>query len=97
MDGWVADGLGVVAGLLSTVSFVPQVLKAVREGDTGAISLRMYAVTVTAFTLWTGYGVLTGQWVLILFNLLSLGLSGTILGLKLRQARTEAGRHRTAP
>ena len=87
MDGWLASVLGVVAGVLSTASFVPQVLKALREGDTGAISLRMYCVTVTAFTLWTIFGILTGQWVLIVFNLLSLGLSGTILLLKLRERR----------
>lgn len=87
MESWTADALGVVAGLLSTSSFVPQVLKAVREGDTGAISLRMYLVTVTAFTLWTLFGLLTRQWVLIVFNLLSLGLSGTILVLKWRNDR----------
>lgn len=91
MQGWAADALGVVAGVLSTASFVPQVIKALREGDTGAISLRMYAVTVTAFTLWTAFGFFTGQWVLIVFNLLSLGLSGTILVLKLRGSSRSAG------
>ena len=44
--------LGSIAGLLSTSSFVPQVMKAIREGDTAAISKRMYMVTVTAFVLW---------------------------------------------
>ena len=91
MDGWLTNGLGVAAGLLSTASFVPQVIKAWREGDTEAISLRMYVVTVTALALWTAYGALIGQWVMIVFNLLSLGLSGTILGLKLRAGRATSG------
>src|SRR3712207_6003471 len=38
--------LGLVAGCCTAGSFVPQVLKAWREGDTGAISKRMYTLTV---------------------------------------------------
>ena len=87
MEGWLPTALGTVAGLLSTSSFVPQVLKAWREGDTDAISKRMYIVTVTAFVLWTAYGFVIGGLPLIVFNALSLVLSGTILALKLRDDR----------
>jgi MtN3 and saliva related transmembrane protein len=87
MEGWLPTALGTVAGLLSTSSFVPQVLKAWREGDTDAISKRMYIVTVTAFVLWTAYGFVIGSLPLIVFNALSLVLSGTILALKLRDDR----------
>jgi MtN3 and saliva related transmembrane protein len=82
--------LGSLAGLLSTSSFVPQVIKAVREGDTGAISKRMYIVTVTAFVLWIAYGFAIGASPLIIFNSLSLLLSGTILVLKMRNDRRAA-------
>lgn len=84
MEGWLPTALGTIAGLLSTVSFVPQVVKAIRDGDTGAISKRMYIVTVTAFVLWIGYGFVIGAMPLIIFNSLSLSLSGTILFLKIR-------------
>jgi MtN3 and saliva related transmembrane protein len=87
METWLPTALGTVAGLLSTASFVPQVVKAVREGDTGAISKRMYVVTVTAFVLWTTYGFLIGSPPLVIFNALSLVLSGTILILKLKHER----------
>jgi MtN3 and saliva related transmembrane protein len=87
MEGWLRTALGTVAGLLSTSSFVSQVLKAWREGDTDAISKRMYIVTVTAFVLWTAYGFVIGSLPLIVFNALSLVLSGTILALKLRDDR----------
>ena len=84
MQGGVwATVIGTVAGILSTTSFVPQVLKAWREG-TESISQRMYMVTVSAFTLWTIYGFVIGSWPVIVFNALSLILSGTILVLKLR-------------
>jgi MtN3 and saliva related transmembrane protein len=91
MADWLPTFLATIAGILSTSSFVPQVLKAWRERDTAAISKRMYLVTVTAFVLWSAYGFLIGAWPLIVFNLLSLGLSGTILVLKLRNERGGTG------
>jgi MtN3 and saliva related transmembrane protein len=84
MEGWMPTLLGTVAGILSTLSFVPQVLKAWKEGNTEAISKKMYLVTVSAFVLWTIYGFVIGSFPLIIFNTLSLILSGTILVLKLR-------------
>lgn len=62
MDLSLASLVGIVAGLCSTSSFVPQVLKAWREGDTEAISKRMYIVTVSAFSLWIFYGVMIESW-----------------------------------
>src|SRR5918998_388074 len=89
--GWLPLILGTIAGLLSTFSFVPQVIKAWREGHTEAISKRMYMVTVSAFTLWTIYGFVIGSMPIIIFNILSLVLSATILILKLRsQAASNA-------
>ncbi len=84
MADWLPTFLATVAGILSTSSFVPQVLKAWREGNTEAISKRMYIVTVSAFVLWTIYGFVIGSFPIIVFNILSLVLSATILVLKLR-------------
>lgn len=96
MSAWLPTILATVAGLLSTASFVPQVLKAWRERDTAAISKRMYVVTVTAFALWSLYGLLIGAAPLIVFNLFSLGLSGTILVLKIRHGREAAREGKSA-
>ena len=99
MEGWLPTVLGTIAGLLSTFSFVPQVVKAWREGNTEAISKRMYIVTVSAFTLWTVYGFVIGSMPIIIFNILSLVLSATILVLKLRSrpSETTASTGRTEP
>ena len=90
MEGWLPTILATIAGILSTSSFVPQVLKAWRERDTRSISKHMYMVTVTAFVLWTAYGYLIGSWPVMIFNLLSLGLSATILILKIRNDRSRS-------
>ena len=97
MGQWLPTILATVAGILSTASFVPQVLKAWKERDTAAISKRMYMVTVTAFILWSTYGFMIGSWPLIVFNLLSLCLSGSILFLKIRNDRHEARETSGAP
>ena len=86
-ESWLATMLGTIAGLLSMTSFVPQVLKAWREGDTAAISKRTYIINSTSFVLWTIFGFLIWSFPVIVFNALSLGLSATILFLKVRGER----------
>jgi MtN3 and saliva related transmembrane protein len=93
MGGWWITVLGAAAGLCTVGSFVPQVVKAWREGDTNAISLRMYLVLVAGFVLWLGYGLLIGSWPIILVNAGNLVLSAAILRLKLRDSKgTDLGR-----
>lgn len=87
MDPYLPSLVGTVAGLCSTASFLPQLVKVWRADDAQAISKKMYAVTVTAFSLWILYGVLIGSGPIVLFNSLSLLLSGAILALKLRHRR----------
>jgi MtN3 and saliva related transmembrane protein len=85
-----ADGLmftevvGAGAAVCSTASFLPQLIKLVRERTAEAVSLRMYVLTVAAFTLWSIYGIGLGSLPLIASNVVSLALSSAILALKLR-------------
>ncbi len=78
------NSVGVVAAVCSMSSFVPQIVKILREHDAANVSLRMYLVTVTGFTLWAGYGLLIGSWPVAGSNLICLILSAAILVLKLR-------------
>jgi MtN3 and saliva related transmembrane protein len=89
MSAWWVTALGTVAGLCTTGSFVPQVVKVWREGDTRAISLRMYVVLTAGFVLWLGYGLTLGSWPIVAFNAANLVLSAVILRLKLREGRND--------
>lgn len=80
----IANVIGTGAALCSMASFIPQILKIRRERDASSVSLRMYAVTVTGFSLWIAYGVMIGSWPVIGSNLVCLVLSATILVLKWR-------------
>jgi len=79
--------IGTIAGLCTVTSFMPQLIKAWRLNDTEAISKKMYIVTVTGFSLWIAYGLLIDSLPILIFNAISLVLSGAILVLKLRNRR----------
>jgi MtN3 and saliva related transmembrane protein len=79
--------VGTFAALCSMTSFVPQIVKIWRDRDASEISLRMYLITVTGFSLWTAYGVLTRSWPVAVSNVICLVLSGAILALKWRFSR----------
>jgi MtN3 and saliva related transmembrane protein len=84
MQTWWLTALGLAAGLCTSFSFVPQVLKAWREGDTGAISKRMYMASLIAYGLWIVHGLMIISVPVILFNGVNVVLAGLILAMKLR-------------
>ena len=81
---YIPEIVGAGAALCSMASFVPQIVKMVRERDASSVSLRMYAVTVTGFSLWIAYGVMIGSWPVMAANVVCLVFSATILSLKWR-------------
>lgn len=81
---WLVNGFGVAAGLCSMASFVPQIIKIVRERDASSVSLRMYVVTIAGFGCWVTYGALSGAWPVIASNSVCLVLAITIFALRLR-------------
>lgn len=92
MQTWWLTVLGLAAGLCTSLSFVPQVLKAWREGDTQAISMRMYVASLIAYGLWIGHGLLIASVPVVLFNVINVILAGIILALKLRSLRSAGAR-----
>ncbi|MGD9966035.1 MAG: SemiSWEET family sugar transporter [Hyphomonadaceae bacterium] len=81
---WLINTFGVIAGICSMTSFIPQIVKIVRERDASSVSLRMYAVTTAGFVCWTAYGALSGSWPVTLANAVCLCLVVAILFLRLR-------------
>src|ERR671916_3396101 len=84
MQAWWPTALGLVAGLCTSFSFVPQVLKAWRHGDTEALSKRMYVAALVSYSLWIVHGLMIASTPVILLNVLNLVFAGVVLMLKLR-------------
>ena len=79
--------VGYLASVCSMTSFVPQAWKIIKTGDTAAISMRMYAVTVVGFALWSVFGVMRMEWPIILTNIVCFCLSAFILIMKMLPSR----------
>ena len=76
--------LGLVAGSLTTLSFLPQLVKAWKTRSTHDISFGMLALFSAGLVLWIVYGVIETDVPVIAANSLTLLFVGLILALKLR-------------
>lgn len=76
--------IGFIAAFLTTVSFVPQVVRSIRTRDTKGISLAMYGAFTAGILLWLIYGLIIGEWPVIVANAVTLILCLAVLVLKIR-------------
>jgi MtN3 and saliva related transmembrane protein len=76
--------IGLVAAFCTTVAFVPQVVRTWKNRSTADLSLGMYAFYAVGIFAWLVYGVLIRDLPLIASNAVTLVLSLTMLGFKLR-------------
>ena len=83
MESWGAY-VGALAAFLSSLSYVPQVLKAWPRGSTAALSLTMLVVLTLGLSLWIVYGVIRSDWVIITANAVGASLAGLVLAFKIR-------------
>jgi MtN3 and saliva related transmembrane protein len=88
MPIWWLTALGLAAGLCTSLSFVPQVIKTWRESDTEAIFKRMYIASLIAYGLWIVHGLMIASMPVTLFNALNVVFAGIILVLKLRNLKS---------
>lgn len=79
-----SDVLGHAAAFLTTVSFVPQVLRVVQTKSTKDISLGMFLLMAAGVTLWLIYGLMIMAWPLIFCNGTTILLVLIILYYKVR-------------
>jgi MtN3 and saliva related transmembrane protein len=76
--------VGYVAGTLTTISFVPQVIKAWKMRETRDLSLAMLIFFSIGVLLWTLYGLWSGSLPIIAANVITFFLILVLLFLKLR-------------
>ncbi|WHZ21359.1 MAG: hypothetical protein OJF47_000471 [Nitrospira sp.] len=75
--------IGLLAGTLTTIAFIPQLQQTWRTRSARDVSLGMLLTFTTGVFLWLVYGLLLGALPIILANLITLVLTLAILILKL--------------
>jgi MtN3 and saliva related transmembrane protein len=76
--------LGYLAGALTVLSLWPQVLRVWRTKQSQDLSVRTFALLITAGVMWIVYGILTADWPVIATNAGMVTLNGAILVAKIK-------------
>ncbi len=71
--------IGIIAGVLTTLAVLPQIIKAVKTGKVKDVSPYMFLILCLGVGLWTVYGIMKIDWPIIVTNGVSFVLNGTML------------------
>ena len=79
-----AETIGIIAGILTTSSFLPQIFKAIKTRSAQDLSLWMIGLFITGIGLWLVYGILVNSIAIIGANIITLLFWIILLYLRLR-------------
>lgn len=77
--------IGYLAATLTTVAFLPQVIRLYKTKNTEAISIWMYSIFSMGVFLWLIYGCIIEAWPIVAANAITLLLSLCILWMKINE------------
>ncbi len=84
MSSAIVDAIGTSAAALTTLCWVPQAVKIIRDRDTRAISLPGTTLCVVGVLLWLLYGLAITDGPLIGSSIVTFAVTAIILALKIR-------------
>src|SRR6478735_9390164 len=76
--------IGLAAGMLTTIAFLPQVIKTWKSRSAKDLSLGMFSLFCLGVAMWLAYGILVRDIPVIAANMMTLMLASTLLFFKLR-------------
>jgi MtN3 and saliva related transmembrane protein len=77
------DIIGIIAGLLIIISFIPQLITIIKNRSSRDISIIMYFLLLVAQILWMVYGILKSDLQIIMTNAITSFLTILIIGFSL--------------
>lgn len=79
--------LGLIAAALTSLSYWPQLMKALPRGATKDLSVKTLSILTLGLVCWIAYGAFQKDWIIVIANCVGAGLSATVLSCKLRDLR----------
>lgn len=76
--------IGTTAGILSCITFIPQVIKTWKLKSARDVSPLMFIIATISTLLWLTYGILIGSFSMIFTNIIVCSLSIVMLILHFR-------------
>jgi MtN3 and saliva related transmembrane protein len=80
----ITKAIGFLAGIGTTVSFFPQMIRVIRTKSVSDLSIYMFLIHSTGVSLWVAYGVLVDDVIIILFNCITVVFNMVILSFFIR-------------
>jgi len=84
--------IGIIAGIFTSTSLLPQLIKIIKEKKANAISLGMLFVLMTGIALWIYYGILKKDLPIIYTNAFSLLLNIAVVVFSIKYKQKEPGK-----
>ena len=81
--------LGIIAGIFTSVSLLPQLIKTIKEKDAKSLSALMIVVLITGNSLWIYYGVLKNDMPIIATNIFSDIVNLTLLFFSIKYKKAK--------
>ena len=78
------DILGIVAGILTTSGFVPQIIKTYKTKKVRDISLLMFILLLMGLLLWLVYGIIEKNIPILFTNITAITYVVIILSMKIK-------------
>lgn len=80
-EKWIMDEnlLGIIAGALTSVAMLPQLVKVIKNKNAEDLSWGMLIVLITGLSLWVWYGFLKDELPIILSNAFAVLVNITLL------------------
>lgn len=79
------NAIGAVAGVGTTLSFLPQIVRVFKTRSVSGLSIYMFLIHSTGVGLWVAYGVMVNDYIIILFNAITFFFNMIILSFFLQE------------
>lgn len=76
--------IGIIAGTLTSVSLLPQLIKILREKKVEDVSIWMFIMLLLGVGTWIGYGIMKKDWPIIITNSFSFVVNSLIVYLRIK-------------
>lgn len=81
--------LGLLAGFLTTLSFLPQVIKSLKTKHMDDFNIWFLILMIAGLSLWTVYGFMLRQLPIIIANIATISLNLILLALKIKYQKRQ--------
>ena len=89
MAAMMVEALGLLAGVIGIVAWIPQIIQVWVHKRHDGLSLTTFAVVSLALALWLVYGILVDSFAMVAANIMTLSVIGAVIVGVMRVRRSE--------